>query len=272
LDASVSNQRTAIKRDKPTYARRPRVSGIDRALEILDYLKGEAEPCGPYAIGRALKMPLSTAYAIVDDLVEKGLLARKPDGAVWLGQRLYHYGLAYARALDFLDIAIHEMQELCRVSGETSQVCGRDGDQMVVVAMADGPGHFRVTSRVGTRVPLNWTASGRLLVGHLPETERIAIFRRAARVSPTGRAETDALTLARNAEIALAQRLSVQISESDFAVACIASPIRDRLGACVATISVVVPEQKALQNSDRLAELVRRASERIESTLGWRDH
>ena len=47
---------------------------------------------------------------------------------------------------------------------------------MVVLQMAEGPGHFRVTSRVGSRVPLNWTASGRLLVGHLPDDERIAFF------------------------------------------------------------------------------------------------
>jgi DNA-binding IclR family transcriptional regulator len=164
------------------------------------------------------------------------------------------------------------MQELCRVSGETSQVCGRDGDHMVVLAMAEGPGHFRVSSRVGTRVPLNWTASGRLLVGHLPESERVGLFRRAARVSPTGRAETDPVTLARNAEIALAHRLSVQLSESDFAVACIASPIRNPEGDCVATISLVVPEQKAVQQADRFNEMVRAASEKIEAMLGWRDH
>jgi DNA-binding IclR family transcriptional regulator len=269
VDARVPPRKSA-RTAKP--ARRTRVSGIDRALQVLDFLKAEAQPVGPYAIGRGLNMPLSTAYAIIDDLVDKNLLARRADGTVWLGQRLYHYGLAYGKALDFLDVTTHEMQELSRISGETSQVCGRDGDHMVVLAMAEGPGHFRVSSRVGTRVPLNWTASGRLLVGHLPESERVALFRRAARVSPTGRAETDPVTLARNAEIALAQRLSVQLSESDFSVACIASPIRNPQGDCVATISLVVPEQKAVQQADSINALVRAASEKIEAMLGWRDH
>ena len=270
MDARAPTRKPA--RTTKTAPRRTRVSGIDRALQVLDFLKAEAKPIGPYAVGRGLEMPLSTTYAIIDDLVEKNLLTRRPDGTVWLGQRLYHYGLAYGKALDFLDVTTHEMQELCRLAGETSQVCGRDGDHMVVLAMAEGPGHFRVSSRVGTRVPLNWTASGRLLVGHLPESERVALFRRAARVSPTGRAETDPVTLARNAEIALAQRLSVQLSESDFAVACIASPIRDRSGDCVATISLVVPEQKAIQRADDFAALVRGASEKIEAMLGWGNH
>ena len=33
---------------------------------------------------------------------------------IWLGARLYHYGLAYARSLDFMSVATHEMHDLCR--------------------------------------------------------------------------------------------------------------------------------------------------------------
>jgi DNA-binding IclR family transcriptional regulator len=153
---------------------------------------------------------------------------------------------------------------------ETVQICGRDGDCMVVLAMAEGPGHFRVTSRVGTRVPLNWTASGRLLAGHLPAEERLALFAQTARVSPTGRAETDARALSAASERALAERLSIQISESDFSVSCIATPVRDPAGVCVATISIVLPEHKVLQDRDRYADAVRAAGQRIETLLGWR--
>lgn len=250
--------------------RRSRVSGIDRALQVLDFLQETAAPAGPYAIAKAVGAPLSTIYAVIDDLVDKRMLQRRGDGQLWLGPRLYHYGLAFARALDFLDVATHEMHDLCRTVEETVQICGRDGDSMVVLAMADGPGHFRVTSRVGTRVPLNWTASGRLLVGHLPEAERIALFRQTARVSPTGRAETDPVALSAASARALAERISVQISESDFSVCCIASPIRDRDEACVATISIVLPDTKALQAQDRYADAARAAAARIETLLGWR--
>lgn len=270
MDAPANPKTPDPADDAP--ARRTRVSGIDRALQVLDFLKTEMTPLSPYAIGRGLGMPLSTTYAIIDDLVDKSLLTRRADGTVWLGQRLYHYGLAYGRALDFLDVATGEVHELSRVSGETAQLCGRDGDYMVVLAMADAPGHFRVSSRVGTRFPLNWTASGPLLVGHLTEFERVALFRNAAKVSPTGRSETDPVRLARDAEIALAQRLSVHLSESDFAVACIASPIRNREGHCVAAISLVVPELKAAQRADEFAALVRGASDKIEAMLGWGSH
>lgn len=252
--------------------RRSRVSGIDRALQVIDYLYETGAPAGPYAIAKAIKAPLSTVYVTIDDLVEKNMLARNADGAIWLGARLYHYGLAYARSLDFMSVATHEMHDLCREANEAVQLCGRDGDHMLVLAMADGPSPFQVASRVGTRVPLNWTASGRLLVGHLAENERIELFKRCARTSPTGRAEIDATSLSEAAARAFDERLSIQIAESDYAVACIASPICDRDGQCVATISIVLPEQKVLSDESRYTSQVRASAAKIEKLMGWRNH
>jgi DNA-binding IclR family transcriptional regulator len=270
--ASAVSDDTAAEGDASTSTKRSRVSGIDRALQIIDYLYETGGPSGAYAIAKAVKAPLSTVYVIVDDLVEKNMLARNTDGTIWLGPRLYHYGLAYARSLDFMAVATHEMHDLCRQAGETVQVCGREGDHMLVLAMADGPSHFQVSSRVGTRVPLSWTASGRLLVGHLSDHERIELFSRCARHSPTGRADTDARTLSESAAKAYQDRLSVQVAESDYSVACIASPVCDRSGECVATISIVLPEQKVLVDRELYAGQVRASAERIETLMGWRNH
>jgi len=255
LDATPANDEAV--------PRRSRTSGLDRVLQILDYLQKHEQPATAYEIARDIAAPLSTIYVIVDDLVEKEMLDRQDGGLLWLGPRLYHYGLTYARTLDLLNVAVQEMHELALSSRETVQICGRDDDHMVVLAMEEGKDHFQVTSRVGTRSPLNWTASGRMLVGHLPEDERREIFARSATASPTGRAETDKEILARTAAAAL---------ESDFSVACIAAPICDSQGACRATISIVVPDVKVKQKDPDLIALVKASARRIESRLGWRSH
>jgi DNA-binding IclR family transcriptional regulator len=239
--------------------RGPRVSAMDRALQVLDHLYETGAPAGPYAIARAIGAPLSTVYALVEDLVEKAMLSRHEDGSVWLGSRLHLYGQAK-----------REMDVLCRETGETVQVCGRDGDFMVVLATAAGLGHFRISSNVGTRVPLNWAASGRLLVGHLPDAERVELFRRAGKASPTGLAQTDPVVLAQASAKAFGERLSVQIGESDFSVACVASPIRDVHGACIATISIVLPEHKVSADTRRFADAVIAAADRVEASLGFK--
>lgn len=255
---------------EPAGPRRSRVSGIDRAVQILDHLQQEGRAQTAYEVARAIGAPLSTVYAIVEDLLDKNLLARSGDGGVWLGPRLYHYGLAYARDLQVINVATHEMHVLAREVGETVQICGRDGGMMVVEAMAEGPGHFVITSRVGTRVPLNWTASGRLLVAGLDETERAALFRKSAKASPTGRAVTDPATLLAQARDALAAGVSIQAGESDYAVACIAAPVLDEAGACPITVSIVLPEFRVNEEHANFVEAVKDAARRIEDKLGWR--
>lgn len=252
-------------------ASRSRTSGIDRSLQIFDTLTDANRPMSSYELSRALEAPQSTIYRLVDELVERGMLTRRNEGQIWLGPRLMRYGLSYRASIDVFAEARREMRRLCEQTGETVQICARDEGMMSVIAMAEGNGHFRVTSDVGTRVPLNWTASGRLLVGHLSEEERIKTFAAAAKPSPTGQAQMDLHILSQEAAADFKARLAVQMGQSEFTVACIASPIRDEKGACAATISIVVPDSQATARMEELVSAVQAAALRIESRIGF-DH
>ena len=223
---------------------RQRTSGIDRALQIMDILAERLVPVTAYELSKAAGAPPSTFYRLIDELVERGMLTRTAEGRVWLGPRLMRYGLAYRSRMSAFAEAEREMQALSQRTGEMVQICARDEGRMAVIAMAEGGGHFRVTSDVGTRVPLNWTASGRLLLGHLPEGERIAAFAACAEPSRTGLAPTDPALLAAESRRDYEAGLSMQIDTSEEAVACIAAPIRDEAGACVLTMSVVMPRHR----------------------------
>lgn len=252
-----------------TESPRGRTSGIDRTLQILDALTERERPMSAYELGKATGAPVSTVYRLVDELVDREMLCRRGDNLIWLGPRLMRYGLRYRASMDLFAEARREMRRLAGETGETIQLCARDGGMMAVIAMEEGRGHFRVTSNVGTRVPLNWTASGRLLLGHLPEPARIAAFTEAARPSTTGIADVDPVELARQSEADFARRLSIQMGQSEFSVACIAAPIRDEHGACAATISIVLAERQAELRADELARAVQDAALRIESAAGY---
>lgn len=245
-----------------------RVGAIDRSLQVLDVLTDANRPMSTYELTRETGAPASTIYKIVDELMERGMLSRAGENVVWLGPRLLRYGLAYRASVDLFAAARREMDRLCAAVGETVQVCARDEGMMTVVHMARGPGHFNVASDVGTRVPLNWTASGRLLLGHLPEAERREIFARCARPSQTRLAETDADQLAKLAGKEFRDRIAVQMSASEYSVACIASPICDQHGNCLATISIVLPESTAQAELEKLAKAVQQAAENVENAVG----
>lgn len=251
-----------------TTLARSRTSGIDRSLQIMDILSERQTPLSAYDLAKTAGAPISTVYRIVDELVEREMLSRGPDNMVWLGPRLMRYGLIYRARMNVFDCAKAEMQHLAETSGETVQLCTRDGGKMLVIGMAEGRGHFRVASRVGTRVPLNWTASGRLLLGHLDDAARRAAFAASAQPSDTGRAETDPDRLSANAREDFANRLAVQFGASEFSVACIAAPVRDETGACAVTISIVLADRQAEDRRDELGRAVQDAAAAVERALG----
>lgn len=251
-----------------TDAPRKRTSGIDRAIQVMDILTERQTAMSAYELAKSVGAPVSTIYRIVDDLVERDMLSRPDETRVWLGPRLMRYGLVYRSQMDMFAEAKHEMQRLSKRTGETVQVCARDVGMMVVIAMAEGEGHFRVTSDVGTRVPLNWTASGRLLLGHLPDDERLAAFRKNAQPSETGVADVDPVLLAKQSREDYLNRLALQMGNSEYSVACIASPIRDEDGVCVSTMSIVISEQRVRERLDELTTEVQRAAEFVERAIG----
>ncbi len=254
----------SIKKAKP----KQRVSGIERSVQIMDLLSNSGKPTNAYEIAKSISAPISTVYSIVEELCARNLLIRNDDNTLWLGPRLLRYGLAYESNMDLLAEAKREMSRLSRNTNETVQICVRDEGFMVVAAMAHGDGHFRIASDIGTRVPVNWTASGRLLLGCLPEKDRIEAFRSYAQKSPTGLAETDPTTLSRQAGEDFQKKLAVQLGASEYAVACIASPICDKAGNCLATISIVLAENKAKDNIEYFSNAVKASARAIEQSLG----
>ncbi len=244
-----------------------RVGAIDRALQILDILTERVEPMNAYELARTLGAPVSTVYKITNQLSDRDVLENDGDGMLWLGPRLMRYGLTYRAEMDVFAEAKREMERLCTEVGETVQICARDGDMMSVIGMVRGKGHFDVASKVGTRVPLNWTASGRLLLGHLPAEERYAIFANTVRPSETGLADTDPDRLTQMSGDEFKARVAVQMGASEYEIACIASPISDARGVCVATISIVLPETRARANLPYLIQAATKASQNVESTI-----
>jgi len=251
-----------------TQTPRKRTSGIDRQLQIMDILTERRVPMTAYELAKSAGAPVSTIYRLIDELIDRDLLSRSGDTRVWLGPRLMRYGLVYRSRMDMFAEAKHEMHELGNHTGETVQVCMRDESMMVVIAMADGEGHFRVTSDVGTRVPLNWTASGRLLLGHLPDRERLAAFRKCVKPSQTGIAETDPQSLSEQSRKDFQARLAIQMGNSEYSVACIAAPIRDETGSCALTMSIVLPEQRVHERLEELTTAVQNAALAVERALG----
>jgi DNA-binding IclR family transcriptional regulator len=145
--------------------------------------------------------------------------------------------------------------------GDTVQLPALDGDRMAVLLKEEGLRAVRIISRAGSRVPVNWAAAGRLLVPDLEDDALRRLLAATVAPSPTGRAETDVERLVAQVRASRAQGFAVGIGETDEHAGCMAAPVLDAAGRCVAAISIAAPEQRlAAPHREAAVEAVVRAA------------
>jgi DNA-binding IclR family transcriptional regulator len=243
---------------------------VRRALEMFEFLLQRGEPATVGEIVSELQIPKSTAYELVRTLSEAGYLEPAGRGAgLFLGRKLFELGMAYRGQVDLLRDGSQIVEELRDASGETVQLSVLENDMMLVLLKEEGSHSIRIISRVGSRVPVNWAAAGRLLVSDLDDSTLGALLKRSVRQSPTGRSVTDIPKLMQQIRKFRKQGYATELNEANEHAGCVAAPVIDGSGRCIAAISIVVPEHRlGKQNRESLIKKVRAATAKLSGRLG----
>ena len=240
--------------------------GIDRVVILLEALMRHGEPIRPADLARLLKAPRSTIYEIVNTLVEAELLeVAGPDGAVFFGRAMHLYGHAYAQHDAVYRRIADSLGRLATDAQATAQVCTLRGNKYIVFDCRDGPGPFRITSDVGVEVPIPWTASGRLLVGHMA-TEAIRDF-----IPPEDFTLPDGRVIPFDDFVADIERARTQGYAETRGLAdrfthCLAAPIRDRSGLIAMTLCLVLPIETPEDHRHHLLNLLCERARQLSTT------
>ncbi len=245
-----------------------RQRGIDRLIGVLDLLQRRRRPMGAGEIARVLGAPRSTVYEIVARLTEAQMLESSgTEGQVYFGRAMHLFGTAYLRG----DAAMRRIGEaldaLSAETGMTVQCCGRRGDKYVVLECRDGAGPFRITSEIGVEVPLPWTASGRLLLGHMSD-EAIRDF-----IPPEDFRLPDGgllplRTFLDDVETARRDGFSETTGLANSFTWCQAVPIFGRDGTAEFTLCFVLPVDSAADQRARCLALLRARALHLSHTGG----
>jgi DNA-binding IclR family transcriptional regulator len=245
-----------------------RSRGLDRAFEILDFLRLRREPLRPNEIAQEIGAPRSSVYELVNLLLNHGILEyHGDDGRVYLGRRLYFLGTAYAEQFDLMREADALLLHLSEETRETAQLCMLEGNKYTVALMKEGIRPFRISSNVGQPVPIPWTASGRLLLAHLSDREILEFIPDEDFTLPNGErlAPEDFLHQVREAEAAGHFTFN---SSVDTFTHCFAVPVFGGAGACIATLCLVTPREDGLRNHAHYLDCLKRAAADLSARLG----
>lgn len=241
-----------------------RERGIDRVLQVLEFLHAHGEGVKIGAVAKELQAPRSSIYNLVGSLAAAGLLEINPsDGRVFFGKTMYLYGLNYMRENPLAKRARLEVDRLAKETGETSEFCMLQSGRYTIIHMCPGSRPFRISSAVGLQIPIPWTASGRLLLAqHSPEQIEDLIDP-ADFVLPDGRAialDTFQLAIVQ----ARADGYCLTKGLIDAYTQCLAAPIYNMDHQVEATICLVLPidcsDERVLELRNQLLLAARRLS------------
>lgn len=237
-----------------------RSRGLDRAFDILDFLRQCRRPMRPNEIASGIEAPRSSVYQLVNLMLRQGVLDYSgPEGRVYLGRKLYFLGVAYADHFDFMRECDTVLAWLAEATRETAQMCMLDGNKYTVARMKEGARTFRLSSTIGEAIAIPWTASGRLLVGHLQDDAILALIPPEDFRLPNGEYLAPDLFIR---EVREAKRRGYYTFDSitDTFTHCFAVPVYGEDGGCFATLCLVAPRIDAVQNHAAYLEALLKAA------------
>lgn len=228
-----------------------RARGLDRAFAILDHLRDCKQPLKPNEIAVGTGAPKSSVYEIIGSLIEQNVLEYTDNqGRVYLGRRLHFWGTAYLNNFSIAKEAQPFLEEITQYTSETSQLCMLDGEKYTVVLMKEGIRQFRISSDVGERIPIPWTASGRLLTSHLTDPEILSLIPPEDFTMPDGSQFDPPQFIAESRKAQEAGFFSFDSLVDNF-THCFAAPVFDENNHCVATLCMIAPREDASKFYDR---------------------
>jgi DNA-binding IclR family transcriptional regulator len=219
------------------------VPAATRALRLLRYLAGQPDPVTLDRLASAVGLPRSTAYHLVNAMIEEGFVVHLADEHRYgLGVAAFEVGSGYARQEPLQRITRRHLAALVDTVGHSAHLAVLHGRDVLYVLEERAPGRPPLVTDVGVRLPAHLTASGRAILAHLPAAQVRALYPdRSAFVDRHGLGPSS-LSALRSLLAETRQRgYAVEQGEVTPGFASVAAAVLDHNGHPVAGVAVTYP-------------------------------
>lgn len=237
--------------------------GYVRTASILAALVDEPQGLTASELARRLSIPKSTLSLILQHFLERGLVERGLDDAVFVvGPELVKLAFRIVSNLGTPRVARPHLEWLAREIGEDVYLGVQSGLKAIYVDKVEGTESVRLNVELGSSRPLHSTAIGKLVLAFAPPPLLDIVLRgdRLAAVTPHTITDPARLRL----EVAAIRRRGFSTSDGENieGVYAVAVPVMVRrrfvAGVCVATL-----RSRSLRGRDRWVRQMLNASGRI---------
>lgn len=219
------------------------VPAATRTLRVLRFLSLQADPVPLEAIMRACELPRSTAYHLVNAMIDEGFVVHLADERRYgLGVGAFEVGSGYSRQAPLQRIARRPLAQLVDRVGHSAHLAVLHGRDVLYIVEERAPGRPPLVTDVGVRLPAHLTASGRAIMARLSASQIRALYPdKDAFINRTGSGPQSLSAL--RAVLAETRRrgYAVEDGEVTSGLRSFAVPVIDHNGHPVAGVAVTFP-------------------------------
>lgn len=220
----------------------PVIQSVSRAISILKCFKGDVE-LGLAEISRMVGLHKSTTAGIVNTLKAEGFLEQnEKSGRLRLGLDLF--SLAVQARHGLIDICEPYLNTLLDFTGETVNLAIIDKTEVVYIAKKESSHSIRISTSVGSRLPIYCTAIGKSILALMDKAKAEALIDRISLKPFTNNTITDKKDLFATMDTIMRENVAYDFEEFEPGVICIASPLYYRKGDPIGAISVSGPAMR----------------------------
>jgi DNA-binding IclR family transcriptional regulator len=144
---------------------------------VLRFLAAQPEPVPLDQVARAVGVPRSSAYHLVNAMIAEGFVTHVEDEHRYaLGVAAFEVGSGYTRQAPLQRIARRPLAELVDALGQSGHLAVLHGRDVYYVLEERAVRRPVLVSDVGVRLPAAITASGRAILAALPPAQIRALF------------------------------------------------------------------------------------------------
>ena len=222
------------------------VPAATRALRVLRFLAGQPDPVTLDRLARAVGLPRSTAYHLVNAMIDEDFVVHLPEEHRYgLGVAAFEVGSGYTRQEPLQRIARRPLAGLVDTLGQSSHLAVLHGREVLYVLEERAPGRPPLVTDVGVRLPAQLTASGRAILAALPANQVRALYPdRSAFVDRHGSGPSSLSALRAVLSETRQRGYAVEQGEVTPGFASLAAAVLDHNGHPAAGIAVTYPAEE----------------------------
>lgn len=240
-----------------------------KALSVLDALVRAGRPVTLTELVQSTGVPKPSLHRTLALFEDAGYLQREPGGRAYaVGPRLASLGLAILTHDSVATLRHGILRQLVADVGETCNLAMLRKGEIAYLDRVEAEWPLRLHLPVGGTVPAHCSASGKLLIAHMPAEERDALLETLPLDRHTANTITDRGLMGRELDRIVACGYSLDNEEFVAGVACVAVPVRVG-GEVIAAVAVHaatarLPLQRAIEFVPRLDDAAARIAQTFE--------